>query len=95
MFMNLQLEDNPAEWLFAVLSELITKIQSEFADPIRADDMIILRQSKDICAILKKAGSLRNVPLSQLKTAKDTTCFLINLSNLMFLHTLIFKSSGK
>lgn len=57
--------------------------------------MNLLRDSGEICAILKEAVSLRNVPFSLLKTAEETTCFLINLTNLLFLHTLIFKPHGE
>lgn len=78
-----------------ILSELITEIRKLYPHSISADEMVLLRESDEICTILKETVSLRNVPLSLLKTAEETTSFLINLTNLMFLHALIFKSNGE
>lgn len=84
----------PAERICTILSELIAEIRKQYPHSVTADEMVLLRESDEICTILKETICLRNVPLSLLKSAEETTSFVINLTNLMFLHALIFKSKG-
>lgn len=57
-------------------------------------DALELCSNSKINDLLMKTHSLKNIDIDLLESIEDTTCFLINLSNLMWIHSLLFTTHG-
>lgn len=57
-------------------------------------DALSLSYDTEVQAVFKKAYMLRYIDLSKLKKGDQTTCFLVNLSNLLWIHALFSFNEG-